>query len=270
MFHQNIHAQRKDNNMRILLCLMAMAVVLVGCSPSSSGDVSSTPADTSSTQSGSVSEPPASVPPEVLEINWDDYPLYQLDPTGTEVVRVTMDTVEGEIKLVLFPELAPKAVENFVTHAKNGYYDGQIFHRVVNDFMIQGGDPTGTGMGGESIWGEGFEDEFSLSLFNFTGALSMANTGQPSSNGSQFFIVNASPETISDEILVQLEAAGFPEHVIDVYKERGGTPWLDGLHTVFGFVEEGMDVVNAISTTPVDGESPVTAMIINSVTVIEE
>ena len=81
-------------------------------------------------------------------------------------------------------------MENFLTHAENGYYDGMIFHRVIQDFMIQGGDPTGTGMGGESIYGAEFEDEFSMNLFNLRGALSMANAG-PNTNGSQFFIVQA-------------------------------------------------------------------------------
>ncbi|MEG0753290.1 MAG: peptidylprolyl isomerase [Angelakisella sp.] len=99
-----------------------------------------------------------------------------------------MKTSMGDIEIMLFPEEAPKAVENFITHAKAGYYDNLIFHRVIDNFMIQGGDPNGTGTGGESIWGEAFEDEFSDSLHNFRGALSMANSG-PNTNGSQFFIV---------------------------------------------------------------------------------
>ena len=105
-------------------------------------------------------------------------------------ITATMKTTMGEIQILLFPDAAPKAVENFTTHAKNGYYDGLIFHRVIPDFMIQGGDPTGTGMGGESIWGKHFEDEFSPDYHNLRGALSMANAG-PGTNGSQFFIVQA-------------------------------------------------------------------------------
>ena len=92
-------------------------------------------------------------------------------------ITATMKTTMGEIQILLFPDAAPKAVENFTTHAKNGYYDGLIFHRVIPDFMIQGGDPTGTGMGGESIWGKHFEDEFSPDYHNLRGALSMANAG---------------------------------------------------------------------------------------------
>lgn len=115
----------------------------------------------------------------------------QLDkPIKGDTVAL-IKTNKGDIKIRLFPDKAPKTVENFVTHSKNGYYNGIIFHRVIKGFMIQGGDPTGTGRGGESIWGKGFEDEFSPELHNFRGALSMANTGMPFSNGSQFFIVSS-------------------------------------------------------------------------------
>ena len=107
-------------------------------------------------------------------------------PAQGETVAI-MHTTMGDISIRLFPELAPKTVENFTTHAKNGYYDGIVFHRVIKDFMIQGGDPTATGCGGESIWGRNFEDEFTPELHNLRGALSMANAG-PGTNGSQFFI----------------------------------------------------------------------------------
>lgn len=118
------------------------------------------------------------------------YPQLSNEVAANEAL-VVMNTTMGPIKIKLFPEQAPKTVENFLTHAENGYYDGIIFHRVIEDFMIQGGDPTGTGMGGASIYGETFEDEFSMELFNLKGALSMANAG-PGTNGSQFFIVHAS------------------------------------------------------------------------------
>ena len=110
-------------------------------------------------------------------------------PKRGEEIAV-MKTNMGEIKIRLFPAHAPKAVENFKTHAKNGYYNNTRSSVVINDFMIQGGDPTGSGMGGESIWGESFEDEFTPELHNLRGALSMANAG-PNTNGSQFFIVQA-------------------------------------------------------------------------------
>lgn len=156
-------------------------------------------------------------------------------------------TTMGDIKVLLFPDKAPKTVENFVTHAKNGYYNGIIFHRVINNFMIQGGDPTGTGMGGESIWGRPFSDEFDVDLHNIRGALSMANAG-PGTNGSQFFIVQA--KEVDSGLISQMEQLsdrGFPTECVEDYKALGGTPWLDFKHSVFGQVFEGMDVVDAIA-----------------------
>ena len=171
-------------------------------------------------------------------------------------VIATIKTNFGSIRVKMLPEAAPKAVENFLTHARNGYYNGIIFHRVINDFMIQGGDPTGTGMGGESIWGVPFEDEFTPDARNFRGALSMANAG-PGTNGSQFFIVQAGPETIDARMFPMLKRQGkeFSEEAVANYPEMGGTPWLDGAHTVFGQVIEGMDVVDKIAAVRVDRSS---------------
>ena len=157
-----------------------------------------------------------------------------------DLPRVIMETNKGKIKIALFPKHAPKTVENFLGLIEKGYYDDVVFHRVIKDFMIQGGDPTASGMGGESLWGEPFEDEFSDELFNLYGALSMANAG-PNTNGSQFFIVSC-PE-VNEDMLSQMVLAGYEEPIIDAYQELGGTPWLDQRHTVFGQVEEGMDVV---------------------------
>ena len=172
-------------------------------------------------------------------------------PVKGDTVAV-MHTNMGDIKIKLFPESAPKTVENFVTHAKNGYYNGLIFQRVINDFMIQGGDPTGTGMGGESIWGHSFEDEFSPMLHNIRGALCMANAG-PNTNGSQFFIVQAT--SCPAQMLAQMKQigadGGFTDDVIADYESLGGTPWLDYRHSVFGFVFEGMDVVDDIARVKV-------------------
>ena len=162
----------------------------------------------------------------------------------------TIKTSMGDIKVRFFPEKAPKAVENFLTHAKEGYYDNVLFHRVIKDFMIQTGDPTGTGYGGESIWGEDFENEVNLDLFHFYGALSMANTGAPCSNSSQFFIVQNS--YVSADILGQMEKGGWPKEAVEQYAQVGGTYWLDTKHTVFGQVIEGMDVVEAIANVDVD------------------
>jgi peptidyl-prolyl cis-trans isomerase B (cyclophilin B) len=135
----------------------------------------------------------------------------QIDSEGT--YQVKMETTRGAIELELYPEYAPKTVNNFVFLAEEGFYDGVTFHRVIDNFMIQGGDPTGTGRGGP---GYRFEDEFTGNpLKHGTGVISMANAG-PNTNGSQFFITHA------------------PQ------------PHLDGRHTVFGKVVKGQDVINAI------------------------
>jgi cyclophilin family peptidyl-prolyl cis-trans isomerase len=149
-------------------------------------------------------------------------------------MKATLQTNHGTIELELHPGEAPKTVENFVKLARDGFYDGVIFHRVIPDFMIQGGDPTGTGSGGP---GYSFEDEFNEHKVE-RGALAMANAG-PNTNGSQFFIVTT-------------EAA----------------PWLDGKHTVFGRVTNGMDVVDEISEVERDaGDKPHEDVVIQSVSV---
>ena len=134
---------------------------------------------------------------------------------------VVLETNLGKIELKLYPEVAPLAVENFTTHAKNGYYDGVVFHRIIKGFMIQGGDPTGTGTGGESIWKKDFKDEFAKNVvFDKPFLLAMANRG-PVTNGSQFFITLAP------------------------------TPWLNGKHTIFGEVVSGQDVVRKMENVSV-------------------
>ncbi len=196
-------------------------------------------------------------------------PSVQLLPvSGGDTVAV-MHTNMGDIHIKLFADKAPKTVKNFVTHAKNGYYNGLIFHRVINDFMIQGGDPTGTGMGGESIYGSSFEDEFDPSLHNLRGALSMANAG-PNTNGSQFFIVQA--KSVPDNMIDQMRSMpdSFPEDIVDFYEKKGGTPWLDFRHTVFGQVFDGMDTVDKIAETEVGAaDKPVEDVIINSIEIKE-
>lgn len=193
----------------------------------------------------------------------------QLDAPKAGEELAVFHTNMGDITFRLFPEAAPKAVENFKKHIKDGYYNGIIFHRVIEDFMIQGGDPTGTGRGGESIWGEAFEDEFSIYHRNIKGALSMANAG-PNTNGSQFFIVH---EPLVDEsIIAQMEKAGeenYPKEVIEAYKTHGGAFWLDFKHTVFGQVCEGYEVVDAIAKVETDGaDKPLKDVIIESAEII--
>lgn len=180
-----------------------------------------------------------------------------------------LKTNMGEIKIRLFKDKAPKAVENFVTHSKNGYYNGLIFHRVINGFMIQGGDPTGTGCGGESIWGKPFEDEFTPELHNIRGALCMANSGK-NTNGSQFFIVQAPtcPQNMIEEMKDLFDY--FPDDCIENYEKLGGTPWLDYHHTVFGQVTEGMDVADSIANVRCGaGDRPVNDVVIETVEIAE-
>ena len=138
--------------------------------------------------------------------------------------NIILETNQGNIEIELMPAIAPKACENFKGLAEKGYYNGLIFHRVIKDFMIQGGDPTGTGAGGTSIWGKEFEDEINIDVkFNKPGILAMANSGR-NTNGSQFFITT------------------------------NKTPWLNQKHTIFGKVVSGYDVVQKIEATSVDGD----------------
>lgn len=202
------------------------------------------------------------------EVNYTVQVLQTQKPEiGEEIAVIT--TNYGNFKVRFFPEQAPKAVENFKTLAKERYFNGLIFHRVVHNFMIQSGDPTGTGTSGTSIWGKPFEDEFSDELHNFRGALSMANNGADT-NGSQFFIVQK-PSLTENEI-AYYQAAGYfaNEEDLAAYKELGGTPWLDGMHTVFGQVFEGMAIVDRIASVAVNQNSrPLTEVIIKSVEIVE-
>ncbi|MBR2763992.1 MAG: peptidylprolyl isomerase [Pseudolactococcus laudensis] len=173
------------------------------------------------------------------------YPQTDLENyTGTVA---TIHTNLGDLTVKLFDDVAPKTVKNFVELAEKGYYNGVIFHRIIRDFMIQGGDPTGTGMGGESIYGEKFEDEFSENVFNIRGALSMANAG-PNTNGSQFFIVQNENLPYDKSALVK---GGWPEEIAEIYT-AGGTPHLDGRHTVFGQLAnaESFETLDRIAKEP--------------------
>lgn len=169
----------------------------------------------------------------------------QVDIETVEGPIATIKTNHGDMRIKLFPDYAPKTVANFIALSKDGYYDGVIFHRIIKDFMIQGGDPTGTGMGGESIYGESFEDEFSEELYNVRGALSMANAG-PNTNGSQFFIVQNQHLPYSKK---EISRGGWPEPIAEIYAEQGGTPHLDRRHTVFGQLadEASYEVLDAIA-----------------------
>ncbi len=224
---------------------------------------------------------------------------FQLEaPAEGEEIAV-MHTNMGDIYIRLFPEHAPKTVENFKTLAKEGYYNGIIFHRVIADFMIQGGDPTGTGSGGESCWGEDFADEFHADLGNLYGSLAMANAG-PGTNGSQFFINQANAasgsslatmknvydnhkedaqfaefKTFEDFVssYFSLRKTSLTKQVLETYERVGGNMYLDGPlrtdgagHTVFGHVFKGMDVVNTIAAVDTDeSDKPLNEVCIESI-----
>lgn len=194
--------------------------------------------------------------------------LPQFDLAAVDGPVAVLETSKGTIKIQLFPAQAPKTVENFVGLIEKGYYDGIIFHRVISDFMIQGGDPTGTGMGGESSFGGSFQDEFSEELYNLRGALSMANAG-PDTNGSQFFIVQTPEIPYAKK---ELERGGWPAPIAEAYAENGGTPHLDRRHTVFGQLvdEDSYKVLDEIANVEVGAQDkPLEDVVIETVEVAD-
>lgn len=192
---------------------------------------------------------------------------------GKNEAQVILHTSMGDITINLFPKYAPLAVENFLTHAKEGYYDGLLFHRVISEFMIQSGDPNGDGTGGQSIWydkdksidsGNGFANEISPYLYNIRGALAMANAGADT-NGSQFYINQNSSDQSSS-----LSSQTTPKPIIDAYA-KGGNPSLDGSYTVFGQVVKGMDVVDKIAAVSVDSNNkPTQDVTIKSIEIVQD
>ncbi len=215
------------------------------------------------------------------EIEIKELPVlnYTAPAEGEEIVVIHVKDM-GDIKIKLFPELLPEACENFTTLAKNGYYDELIFHRVIEGFMIQGGDPKGDGTGGESCWGGKFNGGVNEQLIHVPGALAYANSAGPTTDGSQFYIVTGAEMTQEDLDYYESEefAKGmmltydinFTKEAQELYKEHGGAPHLDGGYTVFGQVIEGLDIVYAISQVDVtDRSKPKQAVYMESVTVEE-
>ena len=260
----------------VLVILVLMLVCLTGCS----NDTKTTETtDTELTSKNEVvlqtsenkidNEVSKSSTRVVDTINYEAAAEKQLaKPEKGETVAIIKVKNYGEIKVKFFEEVAPKAVENFLTHAKEGYYDGVIFHRVIEEFMIQGGDPLGTGTGGESIWGEGFGEELDFELVPYRGALSMASTGKGRNGiGSQFYIVQGH---YNEEHEASLKAMNFPEKMIEQYKIHGGYPsslYLN--YTIFGQVYEGMEIVDKIAEVEVNPENdkPVNDVVIEKITV---
>lgn len=295
--------------------VLAGAVLLCGAMSGCESKTAGT--DTQESKASSQAESSVSSTAEVKKYTMEELGLgadyfddtkhevgYQLESPDVGEEIAILHTSMGDISMRFFPEAAPKTVENFLTHAKNGYYDGLIFHRVINDFMIQGGDPLGNGTGGESVSGGKFEDEFSNKLFNIRGSVAMANSG-PDTNGSQFFINQAKTADFTssevnwnalysalceakannqlDEFLAAYSSQYIAFYNTDLltpdirklYEKNGGNPTLDGAfnaidrgHTVFAQVFDGMDVVDAIAAVSTDASNkPTTDVVIESVEV---
>ncbi|MGT2910434.1 peptidylprolyl isomerase [Streptococcus cameli] len=259
---------------KITYLLLASSIFLTACSTTSKSTTSSSSQAQETSSSDTTSTSSQYAKDLAYAINNPNASFPQLNSEIAEnEAAVKIKTSAGDITLKLFPEQAPLAVENFLTHAKEGYYDGIIFHRVINNFMIQGGDPKGTGTGGQSIWagkeesidaGNGFKNEISAFLYNIRGALSMANAGADT-NGSQFFI-NQNPTDASS----QLTTAKHPVKIIEAYK-NGGNPSLDGGYTVFGQVTEGMDIVDKIAAVEADeADKPKEDVTITGIDIIKD
>ncbi|MDR3238483.1 MAG: peptidylprolyl isomerase [Clostridiales bacterium] len=248
------------------LMAMALTAACVAANEQPAASPSTTPEETEQA-SEQASEEVTESPPATVDLS--EYPeleLPQLTPVKAGEEIAVMETSMGTIKMRFFPEYAPKAVENFITRAKEGYYNETIFHRVIDEFMIQGGDPRGDGTGGQSMWGEPFEMEIVPNLHHIRGALAMARSQAEVSQGSQFYIVQnkkldeSSAEMLQsflegqDHVAAEDEegkpipiAQLFPQKMVDQYLEIGGVPSLDYNYTVFGQVIEGMDVVDKIA-----------------------
>lgn len=260
-----------------LFFALSSTILLTACASNSTTSTEQSSSSSSSSTLATTTDTTASskyAKDLAYAINNPDASFPQLSSEVAEnEAAVKIKTTEGDITIKLFPEQAPLTVENFLTHAKNGYYNGTIFHRVIKDFMIQGGDPLGNGTGGESIWagkgttidaGYGFKDEISAFLYNIRGSLSMANAGS-GTNGSQFFINQNTTDMSS-----QLSSSKYPTKIVDAYK-NGGNPNLDGKHTVFGQVIEGMDIVDKIASVETDSsDKPKTDVKIEAIEILKD
>lgn len=198
---------------------------------------------------------------------------FEMPEIGEKIAVITVKDY-GEIKIKLFADAAPKGVENFTGLADMGYYDELIFHRIIPNFMIQGGDPKGNGTGGKSIWGDKFDGGIPEGLYHFSGAVAYANSGSTDTNGSQFYIVNT-PESYLQYSCEELMASdpskySWPQNVVDMYSEKGGVPFLDGGYTVFGQVFEGLDIVRELGNVETDdNDKPLKQVQMESVKIVE-
>lgn len=238
------------NLLSLMVCLAVCACALAGCG----GD---------SGQSGGAKKK------EVKRQTVESGEVQFQGPAEGDTIAI-FDTSEGEVRAVLYPQYAPMAVENFIGLAKQGYYDGTTFHRVVYGFVVQGGDATGTGTGGASIWNdEPFAPEVTGKLRHYAGALCAAKSTEAEvSTLSQFYFVQALPQALESGLQSELEQAGAPEEVVSAYNAAGGLPYLDYTDTVFGQVYEGLEVVDAIAQADTDENGkPLADVLVNRVTI---
>ena len=249
----------KKKYLGLIIITFVMLLILTGCGEDDNTSTSNKSTNkTNSTNKASTSQ-------TATNLDYETAAEEQLKaPEDGEEIAIMHVKDYGDIKMKFFKEVAPKAVENFVTHAKDGYYDGLTFHRVINEFMIQGGDPEGNGTGGESIWGEGFGEELDRKLVPYRGTLCMASRGTGTKSiGSQFFITQANYD---EKMAAALKNANYPEKLLDMYQKHGGYMSLYMSYTIFGQVFEGMDVVDKIAAVETNSsDKPTEDVIIESI-----
>lgn len=233
--------------LRVLCCLGLVAALAVGCGEKSPNGLKKKKVQRPAVESS----------------------LAQLSgPKAGDPIAV-FDTDKGKIRVVLYPDAAPMAVDNFTTLAQEGFYNGKPFHRVLYGFVAQSGDVDGSGTSGRTIWkNKPYPKEVTSQLHHFPGALCAAfSPDDEVSGGSQFYFVQALPDSITEEMAAQMEAAGIAQEVRDAYAAVGGLPYLDYTDTVFGQVYEGMDVIDSIALVDTDENGkPTEDILIKTVT----
>lgn len=247
----------------LVFVTVIMLLVLTGCESENATQIKINNSDTTSNTTNNIENEEGEV--KLSDIDFKAVAEKQMAmPNTGDTVAIMHIKDYGDVKFKFFEDVAPKAVENFLTHAREGYYNGLTFHRVINEFMIQGGDPKGDGTGGESIWGEGFGTELDYTLVPYRGSLCMAMSSLPNSIGSQFFITQAH---YSEDMYSYLKNS-LPVSLMNQYKEYGGYLSLYMQYTVFGQVYEGMDIIDKIAAVETDeNDKPITDVVIESIEV---